>query len=137
MSNPRGSESIAAIRVLIVDDEIAYAHLLAKRMALRGMEVEAVNSGGEAIQSLRGKSFDVALLDLKMENMDGLEVLKVFRIIDPKMKVIILTGHGGEAEANQCIKLGAYDYLVKPCELETIIGQIQKAAEAKIRDGNV
>ncbi len=118
------------IRVLIVDDEVSYAQLLAKRMTLRGVAATAVNSGREAVQTLRGKTFDAALLDLKMESMDGIETLKMFRVIDPRMKVIILTGHGGEAEARQCIKLGAFDYLVKPCELETILSRIGKAAKA-------
>ncbi|MGE4553110.1 MAG: response regulator [Desulfovibrionaceae bacterium] len=119
------------IRVLIVDDEVAYAALLAKRMRLRGMVTRPVNGGQDALKALRGGEFDVALLDLKMENMDGIETLKVFRVIDPEMKVIILTGHGGEAEAKQCITLGAFDYLLKPCELETIVGQVQRAAAAR------
>ena len=119
------------IRVLIVDDEVAYAALLAKRMQLRGMVTRPVNGGQAALQALRGGEFDVALLDLKMENMDGIETLKVFRVIDPELKVIILTGHGGEAEAKQCITLGAFDYLLKPCELETLVGQVQRAAAAR------
>jgi len=129
-----GKES-GPVRVLIVDDEVSYAQLLAKRMILRGVKATAVNSGREAVQTLRGNAFDAALLDLKMESMDGIETLKMFRVIDPRMKVIILTGHGGEAEARQCIKLGAFDYLVKPCELETIMSRIAKAAKAARAEG--
>lgn len=122
------SGSDEPIRVLIVDDETVYAALLAKRMRLRGMVTRAVNGGQDALKVLRRAEFDVALLDLKMENLDGIETLKVFRVIDPSMKVIILTGHGGEAEARQCIALGAFDYLLKPCALETIVKQVQRAA---------
>lgn len=117
------------IKVLLIDDEVSYVTVLSKRMAKRDIEAVPVNSGKEAIQALRENEFDVALLDLKMEHMDGLEVLKVFRMIDPAIQVIILTGHGGEAEAREAMKLGAFDYLVKPCELNTIIRKIQLAAQ--------
>lgn len=135
MSEQGDVEATAPVRVLIVDDEVSYAQLLVKRMTLRGVEAKAVNSGREAVQTLRGADFDVALLDLKMENMDGIETLKVFRVLDPRMKVIILTGHGGEAEARQCMKLGAFDYLIKPCELDAIMRQIGKAAKAARAEG--
>ena len=119
----------ATVRVLLIDDEVSYVSVLSKRMAKRNIEAVGVNSGKEAIQALREQEFDVALLDLKMEHMDGLEVLKVFQMIDPVLKVIILTGHGGEAEAREAMKLGAFDYLVKPCELNTIIKKIHLAAQ--------
>ncbi|MDD4952567.1 MAG: response regulator, partial [Desulfovibrionaceae bacterium] len=87
------------IKCLIIDDEISYANVLAKRMRLRGIEATPVYGGREAIQLLKKESFHVALLDLKMDDMDGIEVLKMFRIIEPMMRVVILTGHGGKAEA--------------------------------------
>lgn len=121
----------APVKILIVDDEASYANALAKRMKLRGLEPTTVNSGREAIQRLRGEDFHVALLDLKMEDVDGLETLKVFRIMDPHLKVIILTGHGGESEARQCMKLGAEDYLVKPCEFDTVLKKVVLAAEKR------
>lgn len=129
MTDPRQFD--APIRILLVDDEVSYANALAKRMKLRGLEPTTVNSGREAIQRLRGDDFHVALLDLKMEDVDGIETLKVFRIMDPHLKVIILTGHGGEAEARQCMKLGAEDYLIKPCEFETVLKKVTKAADKR------
>ncbi|MFW5486917.1 MAG: response regulator [Desulfovibrio sp.] len=115
------------VRVLIVDDEASYAKALSKRLEVRGLNTAVANSGREAIQTLRKQDFEVILLDLKMEDVDGLETLKVCKIMDPRLKVIILTGHGGEAEAKQSLKLGAFDYLVKPTELDDIIKSIRRA----------
>ena len=120
-------DDASKIRVLLVDDEVSYTRVLAKRMAVRGMEATTVDNGPAAIQALRGEQYDVALLDLKMEEMDGLEVLKIFKVMAPNMQVIILTGHGGEREARLSLKHGAYDYLVKPCDLNTITEKIQDA----------
>lgn len=118
------------IRVLIVDDEVSYGAVLVKRLAVRKIEAAFRPSGREAIQLLRNMDFDVSLLDLKMEQMDGLEVLKVFGMLAPHMKVIIVTGHGGEAEAKAAIKGGAFDYLVKPCNLDDVVTAIERAAQA-------
>ncbi|XPV75618.1 MAG: response regulator [Desulfovibrio sp.] len=118
------------IRILIVDDEVSYTTILTKRLALRGISATPVNSGEEAVQALRGNTFDVALLDLKMENMDGLEVLKIFTVMAPETNVIILTGHGGEQEARESMQLGAFDYVVKPVELDTLVKKIHEAASA-------
>ncbi len=115
------------VRVLIVDDEASYTKALSKRLEVRGVTTSVANSGRQAIQTLREQDFDVVLLDLKMEDVDGIETLKVCKIMDPRLKVIILTGHGGEAEAKQCLKLGAFDYLVKPSELDDIIKSIRRA----------
>jgi DNA-binding NtrC family response regulator len=116
------------IKVLLVDDEAGYVAVLAKRMAKRNIDVTAALSGTEAIQVLRGEAFDAAVLDLKMEDMDGIEVLKVFKKMDPVMPVIMLTGHGSETAAREGIQFGAYDYLTKPCDLEELIQKIKKAA---------
>jgi len=69
----------------------------------------------------------VAVLDLKMEDMDGLEVLKIFKRMDPHMEVIMLTGHGSQTAAVHGIEMGAYDYLMKPCEFESLLKKIQSA----------
>ena len=87
------------IRVLLVDDEEGYVGVLSKRLARRNFEVSSARSGVEGIQILRAKDFDVAVLDLKMEDMDGIEVLKVFKKMCPLMAVIMLTGHGSEQAA--------------------------------------
>jgi DNA-binding response OmpR family regulator len=97
-------------------------------MARRGIDVTAALSGSEGIQTLRKGTFDVTVLDLKMEDMDGIEVLKIFKKMDPAMPVIMLTGHGSETAAREGIAFGAYDYLTKPCDLEELIAKIRDAA---------
>jgi len=116
------------IRVLLVDDEEAYVNVLGNRLARRGMEVAKAYSGTEGIQALRGRDFDVAVLDLKMEDMDGIEVLKIFRMMAPDLKVIMLTGHGSAQAAKEGITLGASGYLTKPCELDELVDMIRQTA---------
>jgi DNA-binding response OmpR family regulator len=120
-------DQLPHIKLLLVDDEAGYVKVLAKRMAKRNIEVVAALSGAEAIQVLRKNSFDAAVLDLKMEDMDGIEVLKVFKMMDPQMPVIMLTGHGSETAAREGIAFGAFDYLTKPCNFVELIEKIRKA----------
>lgn len=122
------------IRLLIVDDEVGFVNILAKRLRRRNMEVASAYTGTEAIQILRKQDFDVAVLDLKMEEMDGIEVLKIFKKMDPKMVVIMLTGHGSEQAAREGIEFGAYDYLTKPCELEELLAKIREAYQERNKD---
>jgi len=122
------------IRLLIVDDEVGFVNILTKRLSRRNMEVTSAYTGTEAIQILRKQDFDVAVLDLKMEEMDGIEVLKIFKKMDPKMVVIMLTGHGSEQAAREGIEFGAFDYLTKPCELEELLAKIREAYQERNRD---
>jgi len=115
------------MKILLVDDEEGYVAVLAKRLTKRNFMVRTALSGPEAIRILRNESFDIAVLDLKMEEMDGIEVLKVFKAMEPNMPVIILTGHGSETAAREGIDLGAFDYLVKPCDLSELIERINDA----------
>jgi len=115
------------IKVLLVDDEKGFANILTKRLNKRNMDVTPVYTGIEAVQIIRKQDFDVAVLDLKMEDMDGIEVLKIFRKAYPEMAVIMLTGHGSEQAAKEGIEFGAFDYLTKPCELEDLIEKIHEA----------
>ena len=117
----KGMDHKNPIKLLIVDDEPGYVSVLAKRMARRNIVAVTAPNGNEAIQTLRGIHFDCAVLDLKMEDMDGIEVLKIFKKMDPAMPVIMLTGHGSETAAREGIKFGAFDYLAKPCDLNDLI----------------
>lgn len=125
----KGSEKFHGerIRLLLVDDEEGYVKVLAKRMTRRNMEVMTALSGSEGIQRLRKQDFDVAILDLKMEDMDGIEVLRVFKKMVPDMPVIMLTGHGTEKAAREGLEVGAFDYLMKPCDLEELVEKIRAA----------
>jgi DNA-binding response OmpR family regulator len=118
------------IRLLLVDDEQGFVEVLTKRLRKRNFEVTSVLSGKEAVRVMRGQSFDLAVLDLKMEDLDGIEVLKIFKIMDPQMPVIILTGHGSEQAAREGLALGAVDYLMKPCDLEELMQKITESISA-------
>jgi DNA-binding NtrC family response regulator len=118
---------IPPVRLLLVDDEVGYLEVLSKRLTRRGYRVTTASSGTEAIRALRQWEFDVAVVDLKMEDMDGIEVLRVFKRMDPTLHVIMLTGHGSERAARDGIALGAFDYLIKPVGLEGLIETISAA----------
>jgi DNA-binding NtrC family response regulator len=122
------------VRLLLVDDEKDFVNILTKRFKYRNIDVTKAFSGAEAIQALRGKAFDVVVLDLKMEDMDGIEVLKILKIMDPRLAVIMLTGHGSAEAAEQGLKLGAFDYLSKPCELEELVKKIMQAYAHRKQD---
>ena len=115
------------IRLLLVDDEVGFLDVLAKRLGKRGITVTAAASGQEAIQLLRRNDFDVAVVDLKMADMDGIDVLSIFKKMAPELAVIILTGHGSEQAAREGIEKGAFDYLTKPCSLEALLDIVREA----------
>lgn len=121
----------ASAKLLLVDDEVGYLEVLAKRLTRRGFDVTTASSGSEGIRALRKWEFDVAVLDLKLGDMDGIEVLKVFRKMDPKLAVIMLTGHGSERAAREGIAEGAFDYLIKPVGLEVLLKTIGAALRGK------
>ena len=114
-------------RLLLVDDEIGYLDVLSKRLTHRGFKVTTASSGAEAIRALRKWDFDLAVVDLKMEDMDGIEVLKVLKKMEPALQVIILTGHGSERAARDGLAHGAFDYLIKPIGLDPLIERIRAA----------
>lgn len=124
------SDDTARPRLLLVDDEIGYLEVLAKRLTRRGFDVTTASSGSEAIRALRQWEFDLAVVDLKMEDMDGIEVLKVFKRMDPSIQVVMLTGHGSERAAREGIAQGAFDYLIKPVGIEVLVATITAALEA-------
>ena len=113
------------VRVLLVDDEVGFADVLQKRMGKRGLVVTTATSGTDGIQILRKDDFDVAILDLKMEDMSGIEVLQIFKKMVPGLPVIMLTGHGSEKAAREGMAFGAFDYLLKPCDLEELLEKVQ------------
>jgi DNA-binding NtrC family response regulator len=124
---PRGEP----IKLLLVDDEEGFVNVLANRLGRRNIDVTKAYSGSEAIQILRRQDFDVAVLDLKMEDIDGIEVLGIFKKMVPKMAVIMLTGHGSERAARQGMEQGAFDYLMKPCELDELLAKIRQAVKQR------
>jgi len=119
------------IKLLLVDDEVGYANVLANRLGKRNIIVRKAYSGQEAILAMRSEDFDVAIFDLKMEGIDGLELLRTSKRLLPDMPVIMLTGHGSEQAAREGLKEGAFDYLTKPCELEELLEKIYQASERR------
>ena len=122
------------IRLLLIDDEIGYVNVLANRLKKRHCDVTKAFSGSDAIKAVRGQDFDVAILDLKMEDMDGIEVLKIFNQMGLDMEVIMLTGHGSQEAAREGLSIGAFDYLTKPCELHELIEKIKQAYQKRLKD---
>lgn len=123
---------IQPINVLLVDDEQGYLNVLSNRLSRRAIHATKAFSGTEAIQILRKTDFDVVVLDLKMEDMDGIEVLKVIKRMIPDLPVIILTGHGSQTAAKEGIQYGAFDYLTKPCALMELMDKIKEAHQYQL-----
>lgn len=121
------SSKTGNIRLLLVDDEAGFVDVMRKRLGKRGVEVTPALSGADAIQTLRRQDFDVAVVDLKMEDMNGIEVLSILKKMVPELPVIMLTGHGSEQAARDGMAHGAFDYLLKPCELDNLMAKIRQA----------
>jgi len=121
------------IRLLIIDDESRFLDAIATRLRKRGFDVDTANNGPEAIEKARNKGYDVALLDLKMPEMDGGQVLKVLKQEHEFLEVVILTGHGSLESAVELTKLGAFGYLPKPYELEKLLGTLKDAYETRLK----
>ncbi len=118
-------------RVLIVDDEKEFVQVLSKRLLIRDYDVTASLSGEDAIEKVKAYNFDVVILDVAMPGMDGIETLHEIKGIKPLIEVIMLTGHASVETAIEGMKLGALDYLIKPCETEDLVAKINKAYERK------
>ena len=119
-------------KVLIVDDEEDFVETIVKRLKDRGLDVVGATSGREALELMDGKEFDVAVLDVKMPGMDGIETLREMKKKNSKMEVIMLTGHGSVESGIQGLQLGAYNYVMKPVPLNDLLKQMTQAYERKL-----
>lgn len=118
-------------KILLVDDEEIFTRNMSKLLNARGYRVTAVNSGDAAIAALEKEAVDVIVLDLKMPGMDGLTTLKEIQKLGLFTQTLILTGHGSVDSALEAMKLGAYDYLSKPCEIDDLVAKIEGAWSKK------
>lgn len=131
-------------KVMLVDDEAPFVETMKKRLEKRELIIITAFSGEEALNILEShQNTDVVILDVKMPGMDGIETLGEIRKSFPLMEVIMLTGHGTIESAIEGMKLGAFDYLMKPCEIEQLMAKVREATqkkrdhEEKIREARV
>lgn len=118
-------------RVLLVDDEKDFVEMLSLRLQEEGEKVSAAYSGKGCLDTLERTSIDVVVLDIKMPGMDGMETLGEIRKRFPLVEVIMLTGHGSTETAIEGMKLGAFDYLMKPAEFDELTAKLQGARKRK------
>ena len=117
--------------VLLVDDELEFLETLVKRLTQRGLNISTAKSGEDALKIIGGKGIDVAVLDVRMPGMDGIQTLREIKKIQPLMEVIMLTGHASVEVAIEGMELGAFDYLMKPADIDELFYKLQDAFKKK------
>jgi DNA-binding NtrC family response regulator len=120
------------IKILLVDDEEEFVKSLAERIKMRKLGPEIALNGEEALEIVKDQVPDVMVLDLKMPGIDGMEVLRRVKKEYPDVQVIILTGHGSEKDEKDARRLGAFEYLNKPVDIDDIVQYIKRAYKSKI-----
>ena len=115
--------------LLIVDDERRFADMLAKRLNLRGCRCEVCYSGREALNIMERKNFFLVILDLHLPDLYGSEVLREIKKISAETPVIILTAHGTEKDRQECMKIGAFDFMQKPLVIEKLLAILAQIGE--------
>jgi DNA-binding NtrC family response regulator len=128
----RRERTMAETVVMLVDDEVPFVETMTKRLTRRNLTILSAYSGQEALEKLKEhKDVDVVILDVKMPGMDGIETLREIKREHPLVEVIMLTGHATVETAIEGMKLGAFDYLMKPCEVEQLVAKVQEAKAKK------
>ena len=120
------------VKLLLVDDEKSFLDTITKRLEKRELKVTAVYSGQDALAELaKNKTIEVVILDVKMPGMDGIQTLKEIKRLFPLVEVIMLTGHATVESAIEGMGLGAFHYLMKPCDIDTLVAKAEDAAAKK------
>lgn len=122
---------MSEFKVLLVDDETDFVETLVKRLRKRKLDVRAASSGQQALDMLSESPSDVVVLDVKMPDMDGIETLRRIKKIAPSVEVVMLTGHANVEVAMQGMELGAFDYLMKPIDIDDLLYKLQDAFKKK------
>jgi two-component system OmpR family response regulator len=118
-------------RVLVVDDEDDFRNTLIKRLETRKVPVTGAAGGDEALALLKEQDFDVVVLDVKMPGRDGIETLQEMKKLKPQLEIILLTGHASVESGIQGMRLGAFDYIIKPTPLDELLDKMQQAFDRK------
>jgi len=121
---------MASLKVLLVDDEEDFVTALAERLQLRGIEVQVATDGETALAAIDASPPQVVVLDVMMPGLGGAEVLRRIKAEHSHIPVILLTGHGSVREGADGLRQGAYDYLVKPIDIEELIRKMQEALQS-------
>lgn len=122
---------MANIRVMLVDDEERFLRTTKKLLSRRGYDVATATSGMQALEHLASQDVDVVVLDVKMPGIDGLQALREIKKLKSGIEVILLTGHASVDSAVEGLSFGAYDFLLKPCDIEELCLKIDAAQERK------
>ena len=120
------------ISLLIVDDEEDFLRAISRSLAIRDFHVVTANRGEKALEVAKSYPVDIAIVDLKMPGMNGLETLEALKKVHPWMEIIILTGHGTIDSAVEATRSGAYSYMQKPCELDTLMQMLIEAYKKRV-----
>ena len=127
---------MALYTVLIVDDEEEFREMTVKRLSKRDLECDSAPDGDTALEMMTKKNYDVVLLDVKMPGRDGIETLREIKRMTPMTEVVMLTGHASVESGINGIKYGAFDYLMKPMELDALFEKLNAAYERKREQQN-
>ena len=122
---------MALFQVLVVDDEEEFRDMTIKRLSKRDILAEGAESGEQALERIKRNDIDVVLLDVKMPGMGGVEALRQIKQAQPLIEVVMLTGHASVESGIDGMKLGAFDYLMKPMEFESLLEKLSEAYERK------
>ena len=122
-----------ALKVLFVDDEEDFVRTMAERMEMRELGGDVALSGQQALQMLENDVPDVMVLDLRMPGIDGMEVLRRVKKTFPQIEVIIMTGHGSDKDEEEARRLGAFDYLRKPVDIDHLMETVRNAGRARLK----
>ena len=122
---------MSAARLMVVDDEIAHMRALCDTLGFEGYQVQGFHAPGEALRALSENQCDLLLTDLMMPEMDGIELFRAARAVDPDIAGVIMTGHGTIDTAVEALQIGALDYVLKPFRLNVILPVIARALEIR------
>ena len=123
---------MAIANILLVDDEVPFVEAVTRRLVKRNLQVSSAFSGMDALDRLgKDSAVEVVILDVKMPGMDGIEALREIKKKHPLVEVVMLTGHATVETAIEGMRLGAFDYLMKPCDIDILISKVTEAASRK------